>query len=265
MNKSPLSVFIIAQNEGDRIGTTINSVKAFADEIIVIDSGSKDDTVSVAEALGARVIFNPWEGYGQQKSFGESQCRNDWILNLDADEEVSEALAIEINSLFLNSAPSCAAYTLPMLPLYPFQQQGYRWMVHNSPVRLYDKRRAQYHDDTIHDYVKVHEGAIGKLKGLVIHRSFRSLSHHVEKMNAYSNDQAISRFKKKRKPTFIELLTLPLFAFIKCYLFRRGFMMGTDGIILSHMYAFQRFVRIAKTRELFELEKKAQQSKQPRE
>ena len=75
-------------------------------------------------------------------------------------------------------------------------------------------------------------------------------------MNAYSNDQAISRFKKKRKPTFIELLTLPLFAFI---------MMGTDGIILSHMYAFQRFIRIAKTRELFELEKKAQQSKQPRE
>lgn len=263
MSRLPLSVFIIARDEGDRIGTTINSIKAFADEIIVIDSGSQDDTVAVAQALGARVIYNDWEGYGQQKAFGEGQCRNDWLLNLDADEEVSAALLQEINDLFNQGEPSCSAYTLPMLPVYPFQKKHYPWMLHNSPIRLYDKRRAHYHDDTIHDYVKVSEGAIGKLSGVVIHRSFRSLAHHIEKMNFYSDAQAINRFEKKRKPSFIELLVLPLFAFLKCYVIRRGFMMGTDGIILSHMYAFQRFIRIAKTRELFVREQRERKTPTP--
>jgi len=133
---------------------------------------------------------------------------------------------------------------------------SYRWMIHNSPIRLYDKRRAYYHDDTIHDYVKVTDGCTEKLKGTVIHRSFRSLAHHIEKINSYSDAQALTRFNKLRKPTFIELLILPVFAFTKCYVLRRGFMLGTDGIILSHMYAFHRFIRIAKTRELFAREKK---------
>ena len=88
-DKLPLSVFIIAVNEADRIALTINSVRDWADEVIVIDSGSTDDTVAVAESHGARVVFNEWNGYGPQKVFGETLCRNDWLLNLDADEEVT--------------------------------------------------------------------------------------------------------------------------------------------------------------------------------
>lgn len=250
MSKLPLSVFIVAKNEADRIATTINSVREFTDEIVVVDSGSDDQTVEICTSLGARTIYNPWEGYGQQKAFAEKQCRNDWVLNLDADEEVSTQLGEEIKRLFQSGEPDCTAYTLPMLPVYSFQEKPYPWMLHNHPVRLYNRQSAYYHADTVHDSVIVKTGNTGHLSGHVLHRSFRSLSHHVEKMNFYSDAQAKGRAKKGKYPTFLELLVLPLFAFLKCYIFRRAFLMGTDGIVLSHMYAFQRFLRIAKTREL---------------
>ncbi|MCW8905839.1 MAG: glycosyltransferase family 2 protein [Sedimenticola sp.] len=250
MSKLPLSVFIVAKNEADRITTTINSVREFVDEIIVVDSGSDDQTVEVSTKLGAQVIYNPWEGYGQQKAFAEKQCRNEWVLNLDADEEVSPQLGQEIVKLFESGGPACSAYTLPMLPVYSFQEKPYPWMLHNHPVRLYNRQSAYYHDDAVHDSVIVKSGDIGHLSGHVLHRSFRSLAHHVEKMNFYSDAQAKGRSEKGKYPTFFELLVLPLFAFLKCYFFRRAFLMGTDGIVLSHMYAFQRFLRIAKTREL---------------
>ena len=90
---TPISVFIIAHNEEDRIGRAIRSVESFADEVIVVDSGSTDDTVRIAESFGARVIANAWPGYGPQKRFAEEQCRNDWLFNLDADEAATPALA----------------------------------------------------------------------------------------------------------------------------------------------------------------------------
>ena len=96
----PLSIFIIAQNEVDRIGRTIEAARALSDDIILVDSGSTDGTQALAESLGARVIFNAWPGYGQQKRFAEEQCRHDWLLNLDADEVVPPDLAAEIAALF---------------------------------------------------------------------------------------------------------------------------------------------------------------------
>lgn len=102
MFKLPISVFIIAKNEEDRIFSVINAVKDFAEEILVIDSYSDDNTVKIAENAGAKVVQNKWNGYGPQKVFGENLCKNKWILNIDADEEVTKDLALEIKKLFLN-------------------------------------------------------------------------------------------------------------------------------------------------------------------
>lgn len=252
----PISVFIIAKNEADRITLTINSVKDWVDEVIVVDSGSEDDTVAVSESLGARVVFNAWQGYGPQKVFSEGLCRNDWLLNLDADEEVSPELAEEISALFAQGEPVDVAYTLPILPLYPFQEAGHRWTAFHHPVRLYRRSRAGFKDSAVHDSVVVREGGEGHLKGMVIHRSFRSLTHHVDKANEVSSLRARDLFDKGRNPSGFSLLLVPLFAFLKSYVLRREFVNGVDGIVVSHMYAFQRFIRLAKARELHRLSRK---------
>ncbi len=251
--RPPISVFIIARDEADRIGLTINSVKDWVDEVIVIDSGSQDDTVAVSESLGARVVFNAWRGYGPQKVFGEGLCRNDWLLNLDADEEISPELGEEIRALFQRGQPTEVACTLPILPLYPFQETGHRWTAFHHPVRLYRKQFAGFKDSPVHDSVVVREGRVGHLKGMVIHRSFRSLSHHVDKANFASTARAQDLFQKGRNPSGLNLLLIPFLAFLKSYFLRREFVNGIDGIVVSHMYAFQRFIRLAKARELHRL------------
>ncbi len=251
----PLSVFIIAKNEADRIPLTIGSVRDWVDEVLVIDSGSEDDTVKVAESMGAQVTFNEWTGYGPQKVFGERLCRNDWILNLDADEEITPELAREIQDLFAGE-PTCSAYRLHILPLHSFQDKGHKWTATQKPVRLYRKSRAGFKDSKVHDSVVVHSGATGTLKGMVNHRSFRSLAHHVAKVNSYSSAQAEDLHQRGRNPSRIELAIVPVFAFLKQYLLRREFVNGIDGVIISYMYAFQRFIRLAKTRERFQVAKR---------
>jgi glycosyltransferase involved in cell wall biosynthesis len=248
--KAPVSVFIIAKNEADRIPTAIGAVRDWVDEVIVVDSGSSDATVAVAESLGARVVFHEWRGYGPQKVFGEGLCRNDWILNIDADEEVGAALRAEIVGLFARGTPGPAvAYRLPVLPLYPFQADGHPWTVTNYPIRLYRRDVAGFSDSTVHDSVLVRQGRVARLRGMLIHRSFRSLAHHFEKINFYTDAQAADAVAKGRRVSAITLLLTPPLAFLKSYLLRREFVNGIDGVIVSYMYAIQRFMKVAKIRE----------------
>jgi len=255
MNKLPISVFIIAKNEADRIPTAILSVRDWVDEVHVVDSGSADDTIRVSEALGANTHSRAWTGYGPQKVHGESLCRNDWLINIDADEEISPALRDEIQALFA-AGPQHVAYTLPILPLYNFQTRAHPWTAHHHPVRLYRKSCAGFKDSPVHDTVVVREGSIGHLRAMVNHRSFRSLTHHVDKLNFYSTAQAEDRFAKNREPSFLTLLLITPLAFLKAFILRREFMNGMDGVVVSYMYAFQRFIRLAKTRERFQLARK---------
>lgn len=255
MTRLPISVFIIARDEADRIPLAIRSVRDWVDEVHVIDSGSTDDTVRVSEALGAVTHFRAWNGYGPQKVYGESLCRNDWLLNIDADEEISPELRDEIAARFADG-PRHVAYTLPILPLYNFQTGAHRWTAHHHPVRLYRKSCAGFKDSTVHDTVVVRDGAIGHLRGMVNHRSFRSLTHHVDKVNFYSSAQAEDRFAKGRNPSWLTLLLTPPLSFFKSLILRREILNGIDGIVVSYMFAFQRFIRLAKTRERFQLERK---------
>lgn len=252
MRPLPISVFIIAKNEADRIPLAIRSVRDWVEEIIVIDSGSEDATLSVSEALGARTVYRAWEGYGPQKVFGEGLCRNDWILNIDADEEVSPALRADIEHLFSPlPQPGLTGFRLPVLPLYPFQTRGNPATITNSPIRLYKRSCAGFSDSTVHDSVMVREGNVHKLKGHLIHRSFRSLSHHFAKINDYTSAQSDDWLARKPPPYGVELLLTPPLSFVKSFLFRREVVNGLDGMVVSYMYAVQRFMRIAKAREAF--------------
>lgn len=249
--RCPVSVFVIARDEADRIPLTLASVSDWVDEMIVVDSGSSDDTVGVSERLGARVVHHDWQGYGPQKVFAEGLCRNDWVLNLDADEQLSPELAAEIRALFVDGGPSLPAYRLPILPLYVFQSQGHPRTAHHRPIRLYRRSRAGFKDARVHDTVVLREGRAGRLRGMVVHRSFRSLAHHVEKVNGYSSAQAEDLYEKRRNPGALSLLFTPPLAFLKQLLLRHEWVNGIDGVIVSYMYAFQRFIRLAKARERF--------------
>jgi len=247
----PISVFIIAKNEADRIPLAIKSVRNWVDEVIVIDSGSKDTTVAVSAELGAEVVFNKWEGYGPQKMHGESLCRNEWVLNIDADEEISQPMREEIIAIFEGGQPPCQAYRLPILPIYGFQATGHPWTAFHKPIRLYQKSVCGFKKEIVHDSVFVPSGVkVGTLRSLVHHRSFRSLVHHLNKVNSYSTMQSEVMMQSGRKTHFLIMFILPFFAFWKSYLLRREFVNGIDGVLTSHMYAFQRFIRYAKLREL---------------
>ncbi len=256
--KPPISVTIITKNEADRLPVVLAAVAALSDDVVVVDSGSNDGTQDVARAAGARVFHRDWTGYGAQKIHAEGLCRHHWVLNLDADEEPSPEMVRSVVDLFRTGEPPASAYAVAVVPIYPFQDEGHPWTVYQRPLRLYRRDRAGFRDDPVHDSVVVREGGVGRLDGVLIHRSFRSLAHHVEKINDYTTAQAVKWVSEGREPSFFALLLLPLLAFLKQYFLRRQFVNGVDGIVVSHVYAFQRFLRIAKAREAARLARRAE-------
>ncbi|MDX3805995.1 MAG: glycosyltransferase family 2 protein [Bosea sp. (in: a-proteobacteria)] len=238
----PLSIFIIAQNEYDRIGHTIAAARSLSDDIVVVDSGSTDGTQGVAEALGARVIFNPWPGYGQQKRFAEEQCRHDWLLNLDADEVLPADLVAEIATLFQAGAPAADAYKMRIAEIFPGEKAPHRFAYTLSPVRLYRKSKGRYSPSPVHDRVDLSPGTkVGKLKGTIHHFSVRSLGEQMDKLNAYSDAQADDLDARGATVSAFRLV-----AEFPANFGRRHALRGLYGFMTAMNYAFYRYLRAAK-------------------
>ncbi len=253
-DKIPVSVFIIAKNEADRIGYTIRSVVDWVDEVYVIDSGSEDDTMKLSREMGAHAVFNEWPGYGPQKNYGESLCRNDWLLNLDADEEVTPELRQQMEALFAGgNEPPLKAYGVTRKLMHFIEETGTYGMT-DYPIRLYHKDHAGFKSSTVHDSVapKTPEGEKSEtLSGVLRHRCFRSYKHMVDKINFYSTMQAEDMFRKGRKPKTLRIVTEPFTTFLKAYFIRRYIARGVTGFLESVIYAFARTLRLAKARALF--------------
>ncbi len=247
----PVSVFIIAKNEADRIGRAIESVIDFADEVIVVDSGSTDGTPAVAEAKGAHVVHNAWPGYGPQKRFAEDQCRNDWLLNIDADEAVTPALKAEIAALFESGRHTAAdCWQVAIKDVYAHETGPAPWAYGYIQIRLYDRRKGRFSVSTVHDTVRPEPDArMGKLRAAMEHRSIRSIAFHVEKMNRYSAMQVADMATRGRAMPRWRLVTEFPFAFLKAYVARRYALYGWWGLVIATNYAYSRFLRIAKAYE----------------
>jgi glycosyltransferase involved in cell wall biosynthesis len=243
----PLSIFIIAQNEADRIGRTIEAAKDLSDDIVVVDSGSTDGTQALAESLGARVIVNAWPGYGQQKRFAEEQCRHDWLLNLDADEVVPPDLAAEITALFADGPPPKDAYTLRIAEIFPGEGAPHRFAYALAPVRLYRKSKGRYSISPVHDRVDLAPDArVGRLRGTVHHFSVRSLGEQMDKLNAYSDAQADDLDARGGTLSVFRLVAEFPANFFKAYIGRRHALRGIYGFMTAMNYAFYRYLRVAK-------------------
>jgi len=254
-DRLPISAFIIAKNEADRISKAILSVRDWVEEVIVIDSGSTDDTVRIAETLGAKTCFHEWQGYGPQKIYGETLCRNKWVFNLDADEEATPETVAEIKSLFANGEPEHKGFAMKTNCVFPFEDKPRRFPISMVHGRLYNKDFAGFKNSTVHDSVVLRDG--GKLKLLkhgLNHYIFRSHAHTIEKVNSYSSLQAEDLFRTGRNPSGVRILFTPLWAFFKAYFLRGYIRYGIDGVIRSYIYAFSRLIRVAKARERFQEE-----------
>ncbi len=252
----PLSCFIIAVNEADRIAPVIESVVGWVDEVVVIDSGSTDGTQDLAEKLGARVIHHAWPGFGPQKRYGEDQCRNDWVLNLDADEVMSEELIREIIALFAEGPPAHPFYRFRLRLVYPGDTRPRLWADFHNYVRLYDRRAGRFADSLVHDNVQTGDIKPIQLHCDAWHYSYRSFGFLVEKLNSYSDLQAKSIIKQNRAALLVRLpFEFPL-AFVKYYLFRRHITGGRKGFAFAMINSFFRFLRIVKLLDALDARRK---------
>ncbi|CAN1540029.1 Beta4Glucosyltransferase domain containing protein [Rhabdaerophilaceae bacterium] len=256
VNCPPLSIFIIAKNEADRLPRVIDAVRTLSDDIIVVDSGSTDGTQELARAQGARVIERAWPGYGPQKRFAESECRHNWVLNIDADEWVTPALAHEIASLFSHGDPPVDAYEIQIAEIFPGEDEPHPLAYALDPVRLYRRDRGSYSPSPVHDRVELAPQArVGRLQGLIHHFSVRSIGDQIAKLNAYSDQQVADLAKRgKSVATWRIFVEFPA-TFIKAYIFRRHFARGIYGVITATNFAFFRWLRVAKDYERRALER----------
>lgn len=257
-----LSGFIIAKNEENRIEGAIGSIKRIVEEVIVIDSGSSDNTVKIAENLGAKVIFNEWQGYVKQKAFGESQCKNDWILNIDADEELPPALQDEIEFIFASdNQDRYKAYQIDFVILHRKDRKPRLFAPANNYIRVYNRKFCSFANVinmTTHDAVQFNKDINDKdkllyhLNEVAYHKSGTSIEQLVAKANFYSTEQAKDLKNLNRKPSTVRIATEIIFCFFKAFFIRRYFVFGFDGFVDSIIFAFARFIRLAKAREMYE-------------
>ncbi|MGE0054385.1 MAG: glycosyltransferase family 2 protein [Hyphomicrobium sp.] len=240
----PVSVFIIARNEADRIHRTIEAVSGWVDEVIVVVGSSSDNTIEVAEKAGARVVENLWTGFGQQKRFGESQCRNDWILNIDADEVVTDELRREIVKLFERGMPDRVAYGMPVELVYPGKVKPRRWAHDHWCVRLYDKRVVRFRNSALFDSVVTESHEVGSLKGAMYHYSIRSFDDMKCKL-LERVDLAVEGSRQRSAAVLTLRLAseLPM-TFLKFYIGRRHITGGLTGLRYAAILARFRFMRV---------------------
>lgn len=238
-----ISATIVTLNEESNIARAIESLRC-ADEIIVVDSGSGDRTREIAARLGARVIQEPWRGYAAQKNLAATCASWDWILSIDADESISEELEAEIADL-KRADPDCAAYSMPRLAQY----LG-RWIRHGGwypdrKVRLYDRRRAQWAGDYVHESVQV-KGRIAELEGKLLHFTCDSLSDHLRTLDVYTTLAARELIDRRVDVPLRALAIDPAWTFFRTWILRRGFLDGPQGLAIAWMAALYTFLKYAK-------------------
>src|ERR1035441_1756342 len=213
-----ITATIITLNEERNVARAVESLRC-SDEILIVDSGSTDRTVELAEKLGVRVLEAGWLGYAAQKNWAAERATHEWILSLDADEALSEALEAEIWNL-KKSGPQCDAYTMPRLARY----LG-RWIYHSGwypdrKVRLYHRDKAKWVGDFVHESVQAH-GHVGHLQSNILHFTCESLSEHVKTMDRYTTLAAQELAARKVKIPLSKLVAAPAAAFVKTYFFQR--------------------------------------------
>ena len=235
---------VITRNEAANVAAALQSV-AWADEIIVVDAESTDETVAVAERIGAtRVVVRPWAGYVEQKNYAASLAAHDWIFSLDADERVPPALAASVRQA-LATEPAAAAFRMRRVTWHLGRWIRTTDWYPDYQTRVYDRRRAQWTGRYVHEGLAVN-GPVGDLTGELEHRPYRDISEHLDTIDLYSTAAAAQMREAGRSAGLVQMLLHPPLAFLRNYIARRGFRDGLPGAIVSVMNSYYVFLKFAK-------------------
>jgi glycosyltransferase involved in cell wall biosynthesis len=243
-----ISIYIVTKNEERNIERALKSVKGLG-EIIVVDSGSTDRTVELAKQYTDSVSFNAWQGMAQQKEHAKNLCANEWVLNLDADEELSPELGIELEDL--SQRADINGVEIPIIE-YFLEEPINKLTKRNTHIRFFRKSAGKYGNERFHETPSIH-GKIVRANHGIRHYGEISIEVKVDKNNKYSSGKAADKYEKGKKSSIFKLVTIMQLAFIKSYFLRRNFLNGRRGFINSTCNAFYAFLKEAK---LYELERK---------
>lgn len=239
-----ISVIIIVKNESKNIDACLQSV-SFADDIVVVDAESNDDTVKRAKKYTNSVFIKPWKGFAAAKQFAVQQTKHSWVLWLDADERVMPELAVEIQDV-LSRSPKYAAFTV--------SRRAYflgRWIRHSGwypgrVARLFNKERATFNDAVVHEGLNI-IGAVGELRNDLTHFTDPNIYHYFSKFNRYTTLAAEEIDAKGRKFKYRDIIIRPWWQFVRMYFIRLGFLDGIQGLILalfSSAYVFSKYAKL---------------------
>ena len=237
-----LSVFIITLNEEQNLERCLKSVN-WADEIVVVDSGSTDRTMEIARRFTDKVITRRFDDFSSQKAAAMAAATNDWVLNLDADEVVSEQLALQIQKV-LSNPPDFSGYLTPRLTYYLGKPVRHSGWYPDYQLRLVDKRKAHYPKRKVHERIAV-DGKVGQLTGHIEHFGFPTFEEHFRKNADYAQAMAYQMLEEGRHIRYHELLFRPVLAFANKFFFQMGFRDGLNGLLISIMHSYYVFLKYA--------------------
>jgi glycosyltransferase involved in cell wall biosynthesis len=250
---------IITLNESANVAAALESV-AWADEIVVVDAESTDDTAAIARRYTDRAIVRPWPGYIEQKNFAAAQAAHDWIFSLDADERVTPELASEVRAL-VSGSPECAGYRVPRLSHYLGRWIRSTDWYPDYQLRLYDRRRGRWAGRYVHEGLQT-DGPVGRMRADLLHYPYRDVSHHLRTMDRYTTLAVRQMYEDGRRAGARQILLHPPAAFFRNYVLRGGFRDGTAGLVVSLLNAYYVLLKYVK---LWEAQQKTEDRSQKTE
>ena len=245
------SVYIICKNEEKHIKRVLESIKEF-DEIVVVDSGSTDNTLNIAKEYTNKIFHQDWLGFAKQKEYAKNLCQNEWVLNLDADEQLTEELKKEIEKVIEENKIDGLDIKISSQFLGKFNSEKSKF---NRRIRFFRKSVGHYPDKLVHESIVV-KGKINKADGFIYDYGTMDLKTHLSKINEYSSLRADEKFAKNKKASFAKLLFVFPLSFFKSFIIKRGFLNGMRGFIAAMNNAFYAFLKEAK---LYELNNKSEE------
>lgn len=237
-----LSVILITKNEAVNIRACLESV-AWADEIIVVDSGSTDDTLAIARDFTPHVHVHDWPGFGAQKNRALDYATREWVFSIDADERVTPELRAEIETVL--AGPQADAYRVPRLSSFCGRFMHHSGWRPDYVLRLFRRSKGRFSDALVHESVQL-QGSVGQLRQSLLHYSYRDFEDVIAKLNSYSSASAAMLQRRGRRGGLAQAIYHGLWAFVRTYFLRAGFLDGREGFMLAVMNAENSYYRYIK-------------------